>query len=152
MASAAETYDELINGRYSEYVRYAIFGVLNVFVTWIAYAVFVIIGIDPVISNGLSWVVGVIVAFICNKLWVFRSTSMERGVVGREAVKFFGERIFTGIFAIVAFYVLYNMGINQFIFGLEGFYAKIITSVLEIILNFVISKYYVFRLEKSLSE
>ena len=152
MAKVAETYDELVNGRYSEIVRYLIFGVLNVFVTWIAYAAFVIVGIDPVLSNALSWVVGVIVAFVCNKFWVFRSKSTERSLVQKEVVKFFGERIFTGILSIVVFWLLYNAGIDQFIFGLDGFYAKIITTFMEIVLNFLISKYYVFRKNRQYAE
>ena len=145
MGVAGDTYDFAINGKYSEYIRYVIFGVLNVIVTWVAYAVFVIVGIDPVISNGLSWIVGVIVAFVCNKFWVFDSRSTSRGTVEREAVTFIAERIFTGVLAIITFWFLYDIGINQFIFGLEGFYAKILTSGMEIVLNFFISKYYVFR-------
>jgi len=145
MGVAGDTYDFAINGKYSEYIRYVIFGVLNVIVTWVAYAVFVIVGIDPVISNGLSWIVGVIVAFVCNKFWVFDSRSTSRDTVEREAVTFIAERIFTGVLAIITFWFLYDIGINQFIFGLEGFYAKILTSGMEIVLNFFISKYYVFR-------
>jgi putative flippase GtrA len=145
MGVVGDTYDYVVDGKYSEYVRYVIFGVLNVLVTWVAYAIFVIAGIDPVISNGLSWVVGVIVAFICNKFWVFYSKSVARDTVEREAVTFLAERIFTGVLAIVTFWFLYDIGINQFIFGLEGFYAKILTSGMEIVLNFFISKYYVFK-------
>ena len=145
MGVAGDTYDYVVDGKYSEYIRYIIFGVLNVIITWVAYAVFVIAGIDPVISNGMSWVVGVIVAFICNKFWVFYSKSVARDTVQREAVTFIAERIFTGVLAIVTFWFLYDIGINQFIFGLEGFYAKILTSGMEIVLNFFISKYYVFR-------
>jgi len=145
MGVVGDTYDYVVDGKYSEYVRYIIFGVLNVLVTWVAYAIFVIAGIDPVISNGLSWVVGVIVAFICNKFWVFYSKSVARDTVEREAVTFLAERIFTGVLAIVTFWFLYDIGINQFIFGLEGFYAKILTSGMEIVLNFFISKYYVFK-------
>ena len=145
MAKVTEAYDSVMNGRYSEPVRYVVFGVLNVIITWVAYAVFVIVGIPPVVSNALSWVVGVIVAFVCNKFWVFYSKSVARETVEREAVTFFAERVFTGVLAIVTFWFLYDIGINQFIFGLEGFYAKILTSGMEIVLNFFISKYYVFK-------
>ena len=144
MDAGSVIHNRFTDGKYGEYVRYVIFGVLNVVVTWAAYAVFVLAGIDPVISNGLSWVVGVLVAFVCNKLWVFGSTSMDRQLVFRELVTFFGGRIFTGIVSILLFYVLYNAGIDEFIIGLDGFYAKIITSGVEIVLNFFISKYVVF--------
>ena len=87
-------------------------------------------------------------AFICNKFWVFGSTSVERGVVSREAITFFAERALTGVLAIVVFYLLYNAGIDQFIFGLDGFFAKMLTTFMEIALNFIISKYYVFTAQR----
>ncbi len=138
-------YDIAEAGRRSELVRYIVFGVLNVVVTWFAYAIFVLVGISPVVSNALSWVVGVAVAFVCNKFWVFYSKSVERGTVEREALYFFFERIFTGVLAIVSFWLLYELGVDHSLFGVDGFFAKMITTAAEVALNFLISKYYVFR-------
>jgi len=139
---------ECLYGRYSELVRYGIFGVLNVVVTWVTYSIFVLVGINPTISNALSWVIGVLVAFVCNKFWVFDSKSTETKTVGREFISFVGGRILTGIVAIVGFPILYNLCLNQSLFGVDGLWAKIITSAIEIALNFVISKYLVFIKKK----
>ena len=145
MGKIRELYDSLIYGKYSELVRYGIFGVLNVVVTWVTYAVFVLVGVDPVISNALSWIIGVLVAFVCNKFWVFDSKSTETKTVAAEFVSFIGGRILTGVVAIVGFPILYNLGLNQALLGVDGLWAKIIVSAIEIALNFVISKYLVFR-------
>jgi len=145
MGRIGDLYNSLIYGKYSELVRYGIFGVLNVVVTWVTYALFVLVGVDPSISNALSWIIGVLVAFVCNKFWVFDSKSTETKTVGREFVSFIGGRILTGIVAIVGFPILYNLGLNQSLLGVDGMWAKIIVSAIEIALNFVISKYLVFR-------
>lgn len=141
--------DELLNGKHSEAVRYILFGGLNVVVTWVAYSVLVVLGADLNVSNILSWVIGVLVAFVCNKFWVFRSTSTEGKTLGREFVSFFGGRIFTGIVAFVGFPILYGLGLDQSFMGVDGLPAKILTSVIEIALNFVISKYLVFLKPKT---
>ena len=148
MGAIRDLYDKLLYGKYSELVRYGIFGVLNVVVTWVTYALFVLAGITPTISNALSWVIGVLVAFVCNKFWVFDSRSTESKTVGREFVSFLGGRVVTGVVAIIGFPILYSLGMNQSLMGVDGFPAKIVTSAVEIALNFVISKYLVFIKKK----
>ena len=76
------------------------------------------------------------------------SRSVSVKVVITELGSFFGARALTGIVAIVLFPILYNVGLNQSLFGTDGFFAKIITSFLEIVLNWVFSKYLIFRHKK----
>lgn len=138
--------------KHGEAIRYIFFGGLNVIVTWVSYAALVLAGIDPVLSNAASWVIGVVFAFIVNKLYVFGSKSLTFGVVARELVTFFGARIITGLIAIFGFPVLYDMGLNQSFMGVDGFIAKITVSVIEIALNYVFSKYYIFRKKNKIEE
>ena len=128
-----------------ELVSYLIFGVLTTVVNWLAYMIFVWCGLEINLSNILSWIVGVTFAFVTNKWYVFRNRSTEAATVGREFLSFVGARIVTGIIAIVLFPILYNIGLNQSLFGTDGFLAKIVTSAIEIILNWAFSKYLVFR-------
>ena len=53
-------------------------------------------------------------------------------------------RVFTGAVNILGFALLYNMGVDEELFGIDGFFAKIIISAIEITLNYIISKYLVF--------
>lgn len=142
-----DLYDTVMT-KYREPVAYVFFGGLTTVVNWLAYMLFVWMGIDINISNILSWVVGVLFAFVVNKWFVFENKSLEVKTVMIEMGAFFGARIVTGVIAIILFPVLYNLGLNQSFLGTDGLPAKIVTSVIEIILNWVFSKYLVFRENK----
>lgn len=132
-----------------EIIMYLIFGVLTTVVSWLSYALFVHIGIDINISNALSWVCGVLFAFTTNKWFVFLSRSTTLKTLVYELGSFFGARIFTGVVAIILFPILYSIGLNQSLFNTDGFLAKMMTSAVEIILNWLFSKYVVFRKNKT---
>lgn len=137
-----------VMSKYREPIFYIFFGGLTTIVTWLTYALFVWAGIEINISNALSWVCGVSFAFVVNKWFVFESKSLSAKTLIRELGSFFAARIVTGIIAIVLFPILYNLGLNQSLFGTDGFLAKIVTSILEIVLNWVFSKYLIFVKKK----
>lgn len=138
--------------RYEELIRYVFFGGLTVLVSWGSYAVFVALGIDPNISNAASWLCAVLFAFVVNKYWVFMSKDSSAKKIASEFAQFFGSRILTGIIAIVLFPILVHVGVDQDLFGLENMVTKLIVSVVEIVLNYVLSKYLVFRKPGSAKE
>jgi len=116
-----------------------------VLITWLTYVVFVWCHIGPDISNILSWICGVLFAFFVNKLIVFRSRSMERKVLLREFYSFMGFRIVTGIMANLMFSILLRSYPEQILFEIEGLFTKIVVCSIEIALNWIFSKYYVFK-------
>ena len=134
--------------RYEEAIRYVFFGGLTVLVSWGSYALFVMLGIDPNISNALSWLCAVLFAFVVNKYWVFMSKDSSARKLATEFVQFFGSRVFTGIIAIVLFPALTYIGVDQSMFGIENMLTRLIVSVVEITLNYVFSKYLVFRKDR----
>ena len=136
--------NSLFYGKYGEGIRYLFIGGLNVIITWATYAILVVIGIGPSFSNAISWIIGVLVAFILNKVFVFNSKTREKKEVSREVASFPLGRVFTGAVNILGFALLYNMGVDEELFGIDGFFAKIIISAIEITLNYIISKYLVF--------
>ena len=143
-----------------EAMLYIITGGFTTLVNYAAYGAFVWCHIDPIVSNVLSWFVSVSFAFVVNKWIVFESKSLESRKVTAELVEFFGARVLTLIVSAVLFAVLFDylgseMGVhiltNEF-FGMrgsEGYVTKLITSFVEIALNWVLSKYWVFRKAKS---
>ena len=131
--------------QHDEGIRYIIFGVLTVLVSWGTYAVFVFMGIDLAISNILSWICAVLFAFVVNKIYVFRCFGSSNVKLGVEFVSFIGGRIFTGIVAAVLFPALCAIGLDFVFLGVEGLFARGITSGVEIIINYLISKFIVFR-------
>lgn len=139
-----------------EAILYVFWGAFTTLVTLASYALFVrAFNIDPNISNILSWVCGVTFAFVVNKWLVFESRTTKARVLLWELGSFFSSRIFTGIVAFILFPILndwmglsaivLDFGFLSILFGTSGMLAKIITSVVEIVLNWVLSKYVVFK-------
>lgn len=142
--------------KYREVIMYLIFGVLTTFVSWGSYAAFerlfgTFIGNEMLrvaIANVLSWIAAVLFAYITNKLWVFNSKSFKRSVVAKELTSFVGSRLATGVLEWAGVPLLMWVGLNQSIFGIEGMLAKVIISVVVVILNYVLSKIFVFKDKK----
>jgi putative flippase GtrA len=129
---------------HGEAKSYTFFGAFTVLVSIGSYTLFVWIGIAPVISNAVSWILAVMFAFCVNKWLVFESRSTEKGVVVRELGSFIGARILTGIIAILLFPLLLVAGLDGSFMGTEGLLARILTSFVEIVLNYIFSKYLIF--------
>lgn len=83
----------------------------------------------------IAWLIAVLFAFVVNKLFVFQSKSWRKDIVYKEFTLFIGARIFSGTFEILGLPFLLWLGIQQSLLGIEGLVAKIIVSVLVIVLN-----------------
>lgn len=142
--SVKELYDTVMT-KYGEPVKYVFYGGITTLITWGTYAVFVWLGWDLLLSHVLSWICGVTFAFISNKWMVFESKSTEKKVLAYETSSFVLCRIFTFVVAFVMFPILCSIGMDQEFLGVKGFLAKIITSVVEIVLNWILSKYLIFN-------
>lgn len=131
--------------KYKEILLYLIFGGLTTLVSWGSYALFVLLGFGVTASNALSWICAVSFAFVTNKLFVFASRSWRAGTLLREAGEFFGARLVTGLLTMVGVPLLMRIGLDQSIFGVDGMVAKITMSILEVLLNYVVSKLLIFK-------
>ncbi len=137
--------------KYREIIMYVIMGVATTFVCWGSYFLFTdFLHFELNVANILSWLVAVLFAFVVNKWYVFEAKSLALKTVAKELAAFIGSRIFTGIIAWILFPILLYFGIDTFIVDTPGFLAKIITSIIEIILNWVFSKYFVFKKKKEI--
>ncbi len=135
--------------KYREILSYLFFGVLTTVVSWATYALFVgALGLPVNTGNILSWVCAVSFAYVTNKLWVFRSRSWAWPTWLKEAAAFFAGRIFSGLVEIGGLPLLMKLGLDQTLFGVEGFAAKVAVSVVVIILNYILSKFLAFRKRK----
>lgn len=135
--------------KYREPIVYLIFGVATTAVNWIVYvAMQKLFHADMTLCNAVAWVIAVLFAYVTNKLFVFESKSWAAGTVVREAAAFVGARILTGVLETAVPTLLFKIGLDQAVFGIEGFVAKAVTSVVVIILNYVFSKLIVFRKQK----
>ena len=132
--------------RYREIIMYLIVGGATTVINWGSYYLFTdFLSFELNVANITSWIISVTFAFFTNKLYVFQSKHLDMKTMTKEFSAFVGSRIFTGIVAWILFPILLYLGIDRFIIETPGMLAKIITSVVEIVLNWVLSKYFVFR-------
>lgn len=126
--------------KYSEIIRYLISGGLTFLVSMSSYYLCTIIFdiSKPIflhLSNVISWILAVSFAYWISKKFVFKSKEKSRV----EQLKFFMYRILTLLIEIVLMYILvFKIKINDKI-------AKIIAQIVIIILNYVFSKFFVFK-------
>lgn len=136
--------------KYREVISYLFFGGLTTAVSWGTYALFVgVMGLPVFAGNVLSWICAVTFAYVTNKLWVFQSKSWAWPAWLKEAAAFFAGRIFSGLVEIGGLPLLMKLGLDQTLFGIEGFAAKVVVSVVVIILNYILSKFLAFRKRKN---
>lgn len=131
--------------KYKELLLYLLFGGLTTLVSWGSYALFELGGLSVAGANALSWVCAVLFAFFTNKLFVFASRSWRPLILLREAGEFFGARLVTGLLTMAGVPLLMRIGLDQSIFGVDGMVAKIAMSVLEVLLNYIVSKLVIFK-------
>ncbi len=153
--------------KYKEIILYIIFGVLTTLVNWVTYWLFAQIWAEQMeqeqafftifgntitvrlffifIVSFIAWVAGVAFAFVTNKIWVFESKSWKPSVALKEFWLFVVARLITGVLEWFGVPLLVAIGLNQPLFGAEGFVAKLIVSVIVVILNYVFSKLIIFK-------
>ena len=108
-------------------------------------------------ANVIAWFVAVLFAFITNKKYVFESHTVGAKAYFAEMGKFFSARIATGVVENVLPSGLMEIGLDQSLtvriaskpITFEGFWAKAVTAIVVIILNYVFSKLFVFRKKKA---
>lgn len=132
--------------KYKEIISYLFFGEATTAVNWIIYILCVkLLRIDMTLGNAVAWCSAVAFAYITNKLFVFESKSLTFKETAKEAVSFLGARAATGLIEIFLPTLLYKIGLGFTVFGIKGLGAKAIVSIIVIILNYVLSKLWIFN-------
>jgi putative flippase GtrA len=144
--------------KYKEIITYIIFGVLTTLVNFFAFWLFTkIFGEDLyLVNNAIAWVVGVVFAYVTNKLFVFESKSWDLKLITKEITGFLGARIFSflveegGMFLFISVLGLGEKSLTLLGFTITGqFIVKILLAVIVVILNYVFSKFFVFRKQEA---
>ena len=119
---------------------YLFFGIcttaINTICYWLLYDALTLINI---VSTILAWLAAVLFAFVTNKVFVFESKRTNTTDRINEVISFFGCRLLTGILdvAIMAFAV----DMLQW----NGLLWKLISNIIVTIINYIASKYLIFR-------
>jgi putative flippase GtrA len=114
---------------------YTVFGVLTTLISIGTYKVFLLMNIYYVIATTLSATIAVAFAFYTNRKFVFESD----GNVVSEGVKFFSGRI--AVFLIETLALIIAVSWMRF----DEFNSKLVVTVMVVTLNYIYSKFIVFR-------
>ena len=126
--------------RNTDVLPYIIFGILTTLVNIISYWVLAHpLGIDTLPSTVIAWVLSVLFAYGTNRTWVFHSTAKTGQAILREMISFFACRITTGLVDWLGMYLFVE------ICHWDDMIVKIALNVLVIVLNYIASKWLIFR-------
>lgn len=116
------------------------FGVFTTIVNYACYFLLTrVLHLDDLVANAISWVVAVAFAYITNRIWVFESKATGAGPVFKEIGEFVLARLFTlGLEELMLWVFVDILGANDLL-------IKIIASVVTVILNYVFSKFIIFK-------
>ena len=129
---------KLIN-KYNEIIMYGIFGVLTTIINLLIFYILDRLGVNVYLNNSIAWIISVLFAFITNKLYVFNSKDTSYKIIAKEGIAFFLARIFSYFVDMFTIFMIFQvMGINKMI-------AKIISNVIVIIINYLLSKIIIFK-------
>lgn len=131
--------------KYEEIIRYLIIGVLTTIVSLGVYYLLVFTILDPQIplelqiTNIISWICAVVFAYITNRKYVFK---IENKSSKKEVIKFFISRLSTLFVDMLLMYLLVSVcNFNDKI-------IKLLVQVIITILNYIFSKFIVFKKNK----
>ena len=129
-----------------EIINYLIFGFLTTIVSLFVYYILTFTIINPnhpielQLANIISWIAGVIFAYITNRKYVFKSKNNN---IKKELSSFVGARIITLIMDMLIMYI----GVTV----LKGNdkILKLISQIVVIVSNYIFSKIFVFKNKKN---
>lgn len=132
---------------YREVILYLICGAMAMFVSIATYALFTtVFGWHELTANVLSWVLACALAYVTNSIWVFRKPPRSLKELGKQISSFFGGRIATLLIEELILFVFVTL------LHWNGILVKTAAQVVVIVLNYVISKWIIFRKEETEDE
>lgn len=138
MSSTKKSFLKSVFEKYKEAILYIIFGVLTTIVSITVFWFFTeIVVIDELIANIISWIVAVLFAFLTNRKWVFAVNEKRNFFL--QAVKFYSGRLITLLIEEVIIFIFITL------LSLNSLMVKIASQFVIIVLNYIISKIYVFK-------
>lgn len=128
-----------LNNKFVQVNLYIIFGVLTTLINILAYEMINFLGVDYRLSNTIAFIVSVILAYITNKIYVFKSNTPGVNKLIKEIIRFASSRIFTYLLELLIL-IIFIDGIN-----INKSISKWVATGVVVVLNYFLSKNKVFR-------
>lgn len=137
-----------------ETILYVVFGILTTLVNLVVFKVFdLCLGSQAyLLSNSFAWIISVVFAYSTNKAFVFEKNDWQLSTIKKEFLGFTSSRVSTyfveqlGLWFFVDLLLFSDKIFDFYIFELSGtITAKLILGVVVTALNWVFSKFLVFK-------
>ncbi len=126
--------------KHKNILLYLFFGALTTLVDYLVYfPMFNLCRLSAGVSNIIAWAVSVVFAYFTNKLFVFKSLDWSNKTVIPEMLKFIGCRFGSGLLETLL--IVFSVDL----FMHDGNIMKLLSSVIVVVLNYIASKWLVFR-------
>ncbi len=123
-----------------ELILYTIFGNMTFVISVGSYAFFnIAFSINELIANALAWVFAVLFSYVTNKKWVFKAPTLTKMAFFMQMFAFFSGRFMTLIIEEAIIFVFITL------LAYPSMWVKLAAQVVVVVLNYVISKLFVFR-------
>ena len=121
-------------------LSYLFFGGLTTAVNYVVYLpCYNWLGFSAAVSNAIAWAVAVAFAYLTNKPFVFRSHDWSAKTVVPELSRFVSCRVGSGLAETLILFLAVDL------MGWNGNIWKLLTNVLVVVLNYIGSKFLVFK-------
>ncbi len=126
---------------------YLIAGFAATVMSWVTYYIFAMQifsfmedTIRVLLGNAVSWTITVIFAYVINRVFVFHSETKGLRAVGKEFLEFVAARLFSfGVEELIMFVFATLLHMN------EVLVKVLIASIVVIVLNYILSKLWIFK-------
>ncbi len=122
-----------------EFIRYIIWGLITTLFHFLFYYLLNIIGLYYVIANVIAIITTKALAYICNKLFVFKRKCDNYKELLKEIFHFIISRGFTFLIDFFGLILLVD------VFKFNKFIGKIIVLIIVVIINYILGKDFVYR-------
>lgn len=119
-----------------EIISYIIFGILTTVVNIVCFKIGEPIFNNLLITNVIAWFISVVFAYITNAKFVFIDS---KDMSFKQFLTFTASRLATLVIETILLYVLLDL------VHIDSLVSKIISNIIVIVLNFILSKLLVFK-------
>lgn len=126
-----------------ETILYVIFGVLTTLINIVVSTVLVkVFQVEGNLASTIGIIISILFAYFTNRKMVFNSIAETAKEKWKEFFKFILGRSFTMVIEMAGVFLLYT------VLGVEYVITKVTITVIVVILNFFISKFFAFKSNK----
>lgn len=117
-------------------LRFSLTGIINVFVDVAAYSILIYCGLQSFQAQPISITLGLASSYLINRRFTFHTIGK---VIGYQLIKFLAvSAVCIGISPIIMYYIDFHLGLGEI-------YAKIPVTLIVGLLNYTLSRLFVFR-------